>query len=342
MAHSHPTTRAEIQPLLEARGMRLRREWGQNLLIDKNLLAAIGRDAGIAAGDMVLEIGVGAGSLTAELIQRARLVLGVDIDRGMAGLTRELLAHATNLVVMRADVMGRHNQLNPAVSAAIRAGLEVCGIPGGGAGFQPASQGGAGFQPASFDSIIDDDGQPIVFPKLEPASEPGVLRVVANLPYQVSSPVMLALLEAELPLTSMTVMLQFEVGRKICAKPGDDDWGLLSLLAQELADCSLLRRVPAACFWPRPKVDSAIVQLNVKPSPDMAAWRRLRAVAHGLFQQRRKRILNGAKLGLGMDGESASKWLAEAGVDQSAHAEALPPEALRRLAECWPGGGESL
>lgn len=317
MPHPHPKTLAALQPILEAKGIKMRREWGQNLLIDGNMLAAIGRDSGVTTADIVLEIGVGAGSLTAELLPLARLVIGVDIDRGMMGVTRELLGDAPNLVTMRADVMGAHNQLNPTVEAVVRRALGIA---------------------SGTDPILDDDGEAVRFPPTPktPDLHPK-LKVVANLPYSISSPVLLALLESDLPIVDMTLMLQLEVARKLCAKPGDDEWGLLSLLAGEFAEASLIRKVPAACFWPRPKVDSATVRVIPHThKPDRAHYARLKKVAHGLFQQRRKSILNGAKIGLGMDGAAAHAWLAAAEIDPSDHAERLDRAELHRLAAAYP------
>jgi len=318
-----PTSLQLLKPLIEARGIKLRREWGQNLLVDANMLAAIIRDSGVGPNDVVLEIGVGAGSLTHGLSDAARLVVGVDIDRGMLSLARELLGDRTNVVTIRCDVMGAHNQLNPRVVAVLRAALVHAGVAGAGNG-------------AEDDELVDDDGEAVSFPSSMLGSTGGSFRVVANLPYSISSPVLLALMESGLPIASMTLMLQLEVARKLCAKPGDDEWGLLAILAGELADSKLLRKVPAACFWPRPKVDSATVE--VIPSPGRSTreeYDQLRKVVHGLFQQRRKNVLNGAKLGLGLSSEEARAWLARAGVDPSNHAESLAVADLRRLAATY-------
>lgn len=314
---SYPLSLQQLKPILESRGIKMRREWGQNLLVDANMLAAIVRDSGVGPADTVLEIGVGAGSLTQALCGHAGLVVGVDIDRGMLALARELLAGRGNLATMRCDVMGAHNQLNPKVLAVVR---RVLGLDDGGQ-----------------EPLLDDDGGEVVLPDSLPLAG-GQFRVVANLPYSISSPLLLALLESRLPVASMTLMLQLEVARKLCARPGDDDWGVLSLLASEFAESKLVRRVPAACFWPRPKVDSATVQVIPRddaPSPEEYA--RIRQVVHGLFQHRRKSILNGARMGLGMEGDAARRWLESAGIEPSRHAEDLGTGEIHRLAELFRG-----
>ncbi|MBI3726679.1 ribosomal RNA small subunit methyltransferase A, partial [bacterium] len=86
------------------------------------------------------------------------------------------------------------------------------------------------------------------------------LRVVANLPYAISTPVVVNLLELDLPLRRMTVMVQLESAERFCARPGDPVFNAVSVLAAQLASVTLLRKLPPAVFYPRPKVASAVVQ----------------------------------------------------------------------------------
>jgi 16S rRNA (adenine1518-N6/adenine1519-N6)-dimethyltransferase len=162
------------------------------------------------------------------------------------------------------------------------------------------------------------------------------LKLVANLPYAVATPVIANLLLSELAIERMIVMVQWEIAERLLAQPGSKDYGALTVLVQSLADVQAVRqRVPPAVFWPRPQVASAIV--CVRPS---AAKRqhvgdvlRLRSFLRDLYTQRRKN-LRGALAGL-----PHGRWtkaevdqkLAELGLDATARAEDLTIEQHLRL-----------
>ncbi len=129
---------------------------------------------------------------------------------------------------------------------------------------------------------------------LKPAGE---LLVVANLPYAVSTTLVLALLESDLPIARMVVMMQKEVGERLAASPGSKAYGLSSVLAQARSQVHLRRRVPPDVFWPKPGVPSEIVVLT--PRADALGgegYARLKEVGKGLFQHRRKTLRAAARL----------------------------------------------
>ncbi|MBQ1891751.1 MAG: ribosomal RNA small subunit methyltransferase A, partial [Firmicutes bacterium] len=95
--------------------------------------------------------------------------------------------------------------------------------------------------------------------KPESPCNSGVLRIVGNLPYYITTPILLGILEKNVPAESITVMVQKEVAERICASPGGKDYGVLSISLPYYADCSYVLDVPAEYFSPRPKVDSAVV-----------------------------------------------------------------------------------
>lgn len=311
-----PKTRRELQPLLESAGIRMRKEWGQCLLLDINMLNAIVRDAGVQQGDLVLEIGPGPGTLTEMLLRAGAWVVAVDIDRGLATLSANALGTTGRLTMLRADAMGRHNELNPGVLSALR------GVLAGDLG--PAQ---------AHEEVL-----------CTPESLPGPftsLRVVANLPYQISAPVLIALLEAELPIASMTLLLQLEVAEKLEANPGDDDWGLLSLIRHLRADAKLVRKVPKHCFWPQPKVESGLIQLTpYAEQPDAATYGAIKSVAASLFQYRRKTLNQAAQHGLGLTSDQTKAWLSGADVNPSDRVEVLTMEELGALARTLPARSE--
>ena len=133
------------------------------------------------------------------------------------------------------------------------------------------------------------------------STRPGVLRVVGNLPYYITTPILLGILEKNVPAASITVMVQKEVAERIVAPPGGRDYGVLSISLQYYAECEYVLDVPAEYFDPRPKVDSAVVNLTLKKErllrPDEEP--QFFALVKAAFSQRRKTLLNslaGAKL----------------------------------------------
>ena len=122
--------------------------------------------------------------------------------------------------------------------------------------------------------------------------------VCANLPYYITSPVIMYLLESRIPIDAVTVMVQKEVARRICAAPGTADYSAFSILCQYHAAPELLFDVPASCFIPQPKVTSAVVCLRTRPAPadirdEVLFFRTVRAS----FAQRRKTLVNGLASG---------------------------------------------
>lgn len=120
------------------------------------------------------------------------------------------------------------------------------------------------------------------------------LKVVANLPYYITSPIILKLLEEKLPLESITIMVQQEVAKRISAKPGGKEFGSLSLVVDYYAEASIAFDVPSSVFVPKPNVDSAILQLKVrqKPQHQVENEELMFKVIRASFAQRRKTIFN--------------------------------------------------
>lgn len=161
------------------------------------------------------------------------------------------------------------------------------------------------------------------------------LKLAANLPYAVATPVIANLLQTNLPLVRMVVTVQWEIAERLTAHPGTKDYGALAVLVQSLADVSLVRRLPPAVFWPRPQVESAIVL--IVPSSQKRAHVgdavRFRTFLRDLYAHRRKN-LRGALASL--PGSQQSKQdvdqkLQELGLDGTTRAETLDIEQHLRL-----------
>ncbi len=152
--------------------------------------------------------------------------------------------------------------------------------------------------------------------------------VVSNLPYNVGTPLLIKWLTGPWRPASMTLMFQLEVALRIVAATGSDDYGRLSVLAQCLCDCEKIMDLPARAFTPPPRVDSAVVRLVPKAvQPDAAIVRALEKITAAAFGQRRKMLRSSLKSVGGED------LLEQTGIDPTARAETVAPEAFLRMAE---------
>ncbi|MCI9546943.1 MAG: 16S rRNA (adenine(1518)-N(6)/adenine(1519)-N(6))-dimethyltransferase RsmA [Lachnospiraceae bacterium] len=121
------------------------------------------------------------------------------------------------------------------------------------------------------------------------------IKVVANLPYYITTPILMELLEKRISITSITVMVQKEVAKRMCQGPGSKDYGALSLAVQYYSEPSVVANVPPNCFLPRPKVGSAVIQLKIheKPPVDTVDVHLMFQLIRASFNQRRKTLVNG-------------------------------------------------
>ena len=148
--------------------------------------------------------------------------------------------------------------------------------------------------------------------------------VCANLPYYITSPIIMKLLEDRLPVSSITVMVQKEAAVRLCAEPGSRDSSAITAAVRYYCDPELLFHVSAGSFMPAPKVDSAVIRLGLRePSVHPRDEALLFRVMRGAFAQRRKTVLNSLSSSLSLDKGELSDILCKAGVDPGARAERL-------------------
>jgi 16S rRNA (adenine1518-N6/adenine1519-N6)-dimethyltransferase len=158
------------------------------------------------------------------------------------------------------------------------------------------------------------------------------VRVVANLPYNVATPLLVGWLTGPFQPASMTLMFQKEVAERICAAPGSGAYGRLSVLAQALCQAEVVLRAPARAFTPPPKVDSAVVRLERRSAgPDAVLVRQLEVVTGHAFGQRRKMLRSSLKA---LGGETL---LDAAGIDPNARAETISVDSFLKLARLTSG-----
>ncbi|MBQ9827417.1 MAG: 16S rRNA (adenine(1518)-N(6)/adenine(1519)-N(6))-dimethyltransferase RsmA [Lachnospiraceae bacterium] len=269
-------------------GFDFKKRFGQNFLIDDRVLDKIIDASGITGEDTVLEIGPGIGTLTERLLQKAKSVIAVEIDRDLVAILQETLADYKNLVLINNDIL----------KVDIR---ELAEKYNGG----------------------------------------NSIKVIANLPYYITTPIIMGIYESGAPVRDITVMVQKEVARRMQAGPGSKDYGALSLAVAYYAKPYIAASVPRNCFMPRPNVDSAVIRLTsfdeppVKVKDEKLMFRIIRAV----FNQRRKTMVNslsGAQE-LSLSKEEARRAVTAAGLPEDIRGEKLTLEEFARTADLIGG-----
>ena len=162
------------------------------------------------------------------------------------------------------------------------------------------------------------------------------LKVVANLPYYITTPIIMGLLESDLPLASITVMVQKEVADRMQEGPGTKDYGALSLAVQYYSKPEIVAIVPKTSFIPQPKVDSAVIRLDIydKPPVDCENPKLMFQMIRAAFNQRRKTLMNGLNNAgiLSMNKEALASIITEMGFPESVRGEQLSLEEFAMLA----------
>jgi len=163
------------------------------------------------------------------------------------------------------------------------------------------------------------------------SSQGGDLLMVANLPYQIASPLLVAIAESDLGFARASFTVQKEVAERITAPPGGSDYGLLSILLQLHGDFEIARTLPPDVFWPRPNVESAFMRgvFNRKPPSD---YDKFKIFIKHVFTQRRKKLLNAAKPAEQVSVEKLRRAMEARDIPPGVRAQALAPQTL---AELW-------
>ena len=284
-----PTATAQV---IKKYGFSFQKKFGQNFLIDANILEKIIASAEITKEDCVIEIGPGIGTMTQYLAENAREVVAVEIDKNLIPILEETLKEYENVSILNEDIL--KVDLNRLVKE-------------------------------------KNDGRPI--------------KVVANLPYYITTPIIMGLFESQVPLSSITIMVQKEVADRMQVGPGTKDYGALSLAVQYYAKPEIMLNVPPACFMPRPNVGSAVIRLTRFEEPPVKAQdeRKMFSIIRAAFNQRRKTLANALTNGLAYTNEEGRvihvnrKEVCEAlekmGLSQTIRGEALSLEQFARLSD---------
>ncbi len=195
---------------------------------------------------------------------------------------------------------------------------------------------------AAYDNVkvINSDVLKLDLKKLAEEENGGrPIKVVANLPYYITTPIIMGLFEAGVPLASITVMVQKEVADRMQAGPGSKDYGALSLAVQYYAEPYIAANVPPNCFMPRPNVGSAVIRLTLhgKPPVKVADEKLLFKLIRASFAQRRKTLVNGLTNSpeLSFSKEEVTKALEECGYSPTIRGEALTLSEFAKLANVF-------
>jgi 16S rRNA (adenine1518-N6/adenine1519-N6)-dimethyltransferase len=226
-------SRTRIHDLLGAGGLAPRRDLGQNFVADPNTVRRIASLAAVGAGDHVVEIGAGLGSLTLALAETGAEVTAIEVDRGIVPALREVVADLDHV------------------------------------------------------RVVEGDATTLDWAHLLAGSDRWTL--VANLPYNVATPLVCDLLDEVPAIDSLLVMVQREVAERMAAEPGSKQYGAVSVKVAYWATARVVGLVPASVFVPRPNVESALVRIDRRPPPDVAPDA-LFPLVRAAFGQRRKML----------------------------------------------------
>lgn len=217
--------------------INFKKSLGQNFLFDVNLLNAIANDGLVAREDTVLEIGAGAGTLTAVLADKAKKVISFEIDK--------------ELIPILTDKQNQHSNIE-----------------------------------FHFQDFMEADVQKLIKDKA---------RVVANIPYYITTPIIFKLVEHIEKFSSILVLIQKEVAERFASSHGTKDYGITSVILQSIFNVSIPRIVRKECFTPAPKIDSALCLLVPHNKYEISNFEKFKNFVHLAFAMRRKTLINNLK-----------------------------------------------
>lgn len=157
--------------------------------------------------------------------------------------------------------------------------------------------------------------------------------VVANLPYYVTTPLIMKIIEQSGKCLGLSVMVQKEVAERLCASAGTPEYGAITAMVALRAECEIVKRVPRTLFYPRPNVDSAVVKFTFRDSLKVSDKAMYKKVVHAAFLSRRKTLENNLVTAFGFTREVAQGALSACGIDLKARGETLSPERFAALAD---------
>jgi 16S rRNA (adenine1518-N6/adenine1519-N6)-dimethyltransferase len=263
-----------IRKVLALHDIRPRKRLGQSFLEDRNMIHRIAALVEATPDETVVEIGAGLGLLTAELAERARKVVALEIDPRLVAVLRDRFSADETVEIVAGDVM-------------------------------------------------DYD--------FSAADSTGRIKVVGNIPYNISTPILFRLLDFRRSIASIVLMLQKELADRILANPGKKDYGIPSVIIRHYASVSRELTIPPTCFYPEPAVFSSVLRIVTHSDSEAVEDSSFVAIVRASFAQRRKTLVNNLRAA-GFSSDVIEEALANAGISGARRAETLTVDEFRLLA----------
>ena len=290
--------------ILQAFHLKADKNLGQNFLVEESVVNRIAKAAELTPEDTVLEIGPGIGTLTQALAMTGASVVSVELDKRLIPVLQETVGAYKNVRIVQGDIL----KVNiPEIIAEVKADRKTADAAG------EVAEAESGMKQSD------------------------TFKVCANLPYYITTPIIMYLLEQKLPLERLVVMVQKEVAERMTAEPGGREYGAISVAMQYYTEPKIAFIVKAGSFLPAPKVDSAVLVCKRRSTPpvDVPDEKTFFKVVAAAFSVRRKMLNNSLKNMGGLNGEQVKAWLDRAGIDGRRRAETLSLEEFAMLARTW-------
>lgn len=275
------SNKKDLKGVLESQGFSFKKSLGQNFLIDDTVCP---RMAAAVSGENVgvLEIGPGAGVLTAQLSATCKKVVSVELDTRLKPILEQTLTDCDNVKIIWNDIL----KIN-------------------------------------LKQLITEE-----------FSDCDTVNICANLPYYITSPVIMKLLESRLPISTIAVMVQKEAADRLCAEVGSRAAGAVTVAVNYYAEAQTLFGVPRTSFLPMPNVDSAVIKLTLRDMPpvEVKDEKLFFQIVKACFAQRRKILINTVCNTLGLDKTVFRAVLNKSGIPETVRGEALTMQQLASIA----------
>jgi 16S rRNA (adenine1518-N6/adenine1519-N6)-dimethyltransferase len=265
-------TSTHVKSTIKSEEFHIKKKFGQNFLVDQNILSKIVSIPSLTKETLVIEIGPGMGSLTEHLMAKSKFVLAYEIDTDLIPILNNVF-EGMNLLVKNKDFLKTN----------IDKDIEELNV--------------------TYDKVV----------------------VVANLPYYITTPIIMKIIEESSKVKEMVLMMQLEVARRFTSKPSTKDYNSLSIAIQYKTNANIAMKVPRSVFIPAPNVDSAIVKLVVKDELEVspANEKLFYKIVRASFSQRRKTLANNLFSSLSIPKAYTINMLEELNYNTLARAESL-------------------
>lgn len=266
-----------VKKVLSNNGFTFKKAFGQNFLTDEELLSRVVERSGVNENVTVLEIGVGAGTLTREIAKRAKKVIGFEIDTSLKPVLNETLNEFSNVEIIYKDIMK-----------------------------------------ISMQEIEEMLGEEYI--------------LVANLPYYITTPIVMRFIEDAKRVSAIVITIQKEVALRLVAKPKTSDYGAITVSVDAVSDGEIIEYIGREKFYPAPNVDSAVVKLTMnRDKYQNLNLEKFKTLVKCAFTMRRKTLVNNLIKGYSMPRENAENLLVSCGFDVGVRGEELSTEDFIKL-----------